>query len=372
MKHTLYAKAFILMSSAAILSCCTKKDADKKQPSSDAPVFRASIAEKITPSVKTTLREDLAVLWEDSDMVKINDALYQAAPDEEDPTKATLTYISGDAPSPGDELFAYYPASINESGTPTLPSTQYYEEGKISNNPMYAYSEDGQTLAFANICGLLEIALKGTVSVKSIKVSADKDLSGEFNIVDGSAVLIDAGSGKNGVTLDCGEEGVELNDENYTLFYIAVPPQTYQNLKIEVETTDEGFWEKTATKDATVFRNKIHTLHFQPTLFTYYIDIIIEDVAYEQGWSTGSRKSFEYKGVSVETSGNATYTNLGRWNVAVGPKKTTEVTLSVEGTMTDVSSDPECDFEISSEGFQATVTLSETTSFASFAVIYEK
>ena len=63
-------------------------------------------------------------------------------------------------------------------------------------------------------------------------------------------------SGTAGVTLDCGTEGVEIGSTAIP-FYIAVPANTYSNLKIMVITTDDEFQTRTAKSDIVVGRSSI-------------------------------------------------------------------------------------------------------------------
>ena len=133
---------------------------------------------------------------------------------------------------------AYYPTSIWNEGTLTLPSTQYYDENNLSRvSPMYACSGNTE-LTFHNICALVKLNLKGTGTVKTITASADQSLSGEFTIAgnetDGYyANVPQLRDGAATVTLDCGQ-GEALDAETYKAFYIALPKGDYSNLKFAV------------------------------------------------------------------------------------------------------------------------------------------
>lgn len=63
-------------------------------------------------------------------------------------------------------------------------------------------------------------------------------------------------SGTAGITLDCGTEGVEIGSTAIP-FYIAVPANTYSNLKIMVITADDEFQTRTAKSDIVVGRSSI-------------------------------------------------------------------------------------------------------------------
>lgn len=136
---------------------------------------------------------------------------------------------------------AYYPTSIWNEGTPTLPSTQYYAENNLSRvSPMYANSET-TSLDFHNICALVKLNLKGTGTVKTITASADQSLCGEFTIQENGtdgyyAAIIPTRDGAATVTLNCGD-GVALTADAKA-FYIALPQGEYDNLKFTVSNSD--------------------------------------------------------------------------------------------------------------------------------------
>ncbi len=114
---------------------------------------------------------------------------------------------------------AYYPTGYMGVNWPT---TQTYTEGNITGFPMKAIHEAGSsTLKFTNEGGILRLAVKGTATVKSIKVSA--------------AEL------PTPITLDCGD-GVALTSEG-KLFHIAMPTgetsKTYTDVKITLTDTDD-------------------------------------------------------------------------------------------------------------------------------------
>lgn len=240
---------------ASAFASCTKESSEI----TTAPVLKASI--EATRTTLDRVADGGKVLWVANDEISVNGSIYVATPDA-DATRAEFTLKAGQA-SANSPYVAYYPASIVSESTVTLPEVQIYSEASLANvAPMYAASEN-EDLLFHNICGLLEIVLKGDKAVKSIEISADEALSGEITVDENFNAVIKDGAEVKGVKLDCGE-GVALA-ENGTKFYIAVPVAQYHHLKVTVINVDGDEWSKESTGVANVQRNLIYTLPFDPT-----------------------------------------------------------------------------------------------------------
>lgn len=248
----------IILTAAATAVClvsCTKS----VNLQDSAMTLKASIAD-----VKTTLERTSdggKVYWTAGDKISVNGSEFTATPDPSDATRATFTLKEGD-PAPSATFKAYYPASVSTGSVATLPETQVYDGVSLSNvAPMYAQSED-ENLLFHNICGLLEVVLKGDKTVSSIVVSADEPLCGKFTVDENYNAVLAADAPAKGVTLDCGD-GVTLTAEGVK-FYIAVPAGVYHNLTFTVTDNTGAKWTRTADGNATIARNLIYTLPFTP------------------------------------------------------------------------------------------------------------
>lgn len=161
---------------------------------------------------------------------------------------------------------AYFPASLYDGTTAVLPAniTETWADGKF-NMPMYAHSENTE-LQFKNLCGVLKIIVKSEqiAAVKKIRVSsANKATSGVFTVnSDNAAVLVNPNAVDNTVTTVY-NTAVPTTAEG-TTFYVAVPAQTYQELKIDFS-SDVTFTKSMTTKsatDITVVRNTIYPIIF--------------------------------------------------------------------------------------------------------------
>lgn len=243
----------ILAAAAAMMISCDKNELQQSfAGSSDS--FYGSIDNVMT---KTTLTADDKINWEAGDEIDINGTTFVATPDASNAAKAVFDKKSGSDPAlVSGKYNAYYPASLVVDGVPTLPAVQTYSATSIAGvNPMYAQSAD-QNLSFKNICGLLEISLKGNKTITSIEVSSDNlGMSGAFTVdADNNAVV----TGDAPVVLDCGS-GVKLKAGSAAKFYIAIPAGTYENLTIFVTTADDYYAAVTA-EEAVVKRNTIYAV----------------------------------------------------------------------------------------------------------------
>ena len=222
------------------------------------------------PATKTTLDRGTVggkIAWADNDVIKINGEGYKCAPDANNPTVATFTAENLPAvPDENGKYVAVYPYSLKKDGELVLPAGQLYQNNDMAKVfPMYAETDNLENgLNFKNICGLLEITLKGTKTVSSIRV-CDQNLgmSGAFTVdAEGNAVLKDP-TVKTSAQLDCGN--TVLTPEGVT-FYIAVPAGTYSKLKVFIDSNDGIRANIQAVKEAVIERSKIYHLEFTPNL----------------------------------------------------------------------------------------------------------
>ncbi|MCQ2137502.1 MAG: right-handed parallel beta-helix repeat-containing protein, partial [Bacteroidales bacterium] len=256
-------KSFLLSIAAIPLFASCAQD-NFSAPKGESLVFTATIAN----ATRTSIDIDGSagkVNWVAGDEILINGVAYVATPDPSDATKATFekkNASDADAKDIFGEYYATYRCTFDpETGEGIIPAKQVCTAANMLPAPMVAVSEN-TSLSFLNICGVLEINLKGTKTVKDIEVSADNiGLSGKFTVLDGqSATIID--NEKGSVTLDCGD-GIALTSEG-TKFYVPVPAGEYTGLKISVHTADNNSWSTTAVRTATVEANKIYSAEFTP------------------------------------------------------------------------------------------------------------
>ena len=247
-------KSVISMGLALILamafSSCNKTEEGK----SENAMFRASTA-NVTSSDKTFVGQldgHKFVMWNENDAIKVFTrtaspfSVEASVLTTDEDAKLEVPFYGNVRES--DVYYAYYPAgkiSDLEAGNKihvTLPETQTYTEGGFAVNtyPMWAFNSE-KYFNFRSTCAILGIQLNGTAKVGSIVLSsksADEPLAGTVEI---DAAAFDPTSPsytftekKQSVTLGCGEQGVQLVENEDTTFYFVIPANTYHGIKVVV------------------------------------------------------------------------------------------------------------------------------------------
>ena len=148
--------------------------------------------------------------------------------------------MTGDAP-----YTAFYPTEIATSAnTITLSATQTSADGNLRAFPSVAVSNN-EILNFKNLCGALRINLtKNGVSVKSIAVSADKVLNGDFMVtMNGDAPTISvAGNNTNTTTLVM-EDAQDITNGHD--FFVTMPHNMYRSVQVVITAEDGSVCTKT-------------------------------------------------------------------------------------------------------------------------------
>ena len=246
------------MAAIAVLSSCTKEE-ESNANLNDSGAFYATIEDG---STRTTLDGNNKVLWSEGDKININGTEYTLN-DGDGTTHATFT---GESVS-GETFKAYYPASLYNGTTATLPATQEYDAtiNGISNLPMYAESTT-HDLKFANLCGVLAITVTSDdiTTLKSIRVSSSNhDMYGAFTVTDNNAVLSSDAGGNKKVEL-VSANALTLTSEG-TTFYIAIPATSYDMLKIELSVDGTNYTSSMTTQTTSaiaVNRNTIYSFDY--------------------------------------------------------------------------------------------------------------
>lgn len=217
---------------------------------------------------------------------------------------------------------AYFPATLSDGVTSTLPAniTETWADGRF-NMPMYAESTT-TNLQFKNLCGVLKITVKSDdlASVRSIKVSSSNcATSGAFTVnAEGAAELSTPDDVSHTVTVNY-TTPVETSAEG-KVFYVAIPAQTYQDLKIRIsDGANDKFMVTKNGADIVVERNKIYPIDFggnyEATLYrgtkSANIDGAEVDVPWVQLWEGGPK--FAAYNVGVTDGNPASYGGYYTW-----------------------------------------------------------
>jgi hypothetical protein len=268
-------KVFLFAAVAAMsLLACTKEQ-DKENPSvpeaekEEEPAVEETVvitAVTESPGTKTVLTEDggvYHVLWASGDQIKVNGYVETLATEGQPAgygpgyDKAQFTGNKPIQNNVSPRYRAIYPSSATDQYFNfILPAEQPYVADGIAAFPMYAESDD-LSFSFKNLCGIIQIKLKGEKSVSSISLAdkgADpKPMSGRFNVVSDAAVPT---TGTNGTALICSTP-VALNTSTFTSFFITVPAGEYGKLQIIIEASDGTICTLKSKNPVTVERSMI-------------------------------------------------------------------------------------------------------------------
>lgn len=219
------------------------------------------------PATKTSIeRTDFGgkIAWVGNETIIINGVNYKATPDAGNPTIATFTAENAPATPENGKYHAWYPYNFQQNGEFNMNYAFWYKGEDLGNSfPMYAVSES-ENLEFKNICGLLEIVLKGDKLIEELEVSdAEKALSGAVTIDENFNAVIKDNSTKASIKIYFKQ--VKLTAEGLKV-YVPIPAGTYNKLKVAVKTSDGFSWSTEAVKAATIERSKIYSLEFTPEL----------------------------------------------------------------------------------------------------------
>lgn len=264
-------KKYIYMAVAAIaaLSSCSSDNEiiSEKEIGNRVLTFSATMESNATRA--TLDGNENCALWEAADQISVNGVTYNAQA-----AGATTTFKAATlgVEAAGSTFTAYFPASLYDGSTATLPAIQTYTAGKF-DMPMYAASAN-TTLAFKNLCAVLAVKVTSAdiATLKSIKVRSDKKMNGSFTVIDDKAVVGDGGT--NEVEL-VSSEALTLTAEG-TIFYIAIPAQAYSYLNIYLSSDGSSYTQAMATKNAAglgaIARNEMFSIDYEKNAVQLWAD----------------------------------------------------------------------------------------------------
>lgn len=275
-----------LMTILTALGACQKIEVTSL---SEDVTIHATIEEK--DATRTVIDENNNILWSENDQIiafmkSSYGHKYQVISSFIGKSYADFSMVSSGSGSnlsvgnSWDHNVVYYPFSENieclKSGANyalevNLPTEQVYVPDSFANGSMamVAVSENNN-ITFNNVLGAIKLQLKGTQTVKLIKIEGknNEKLSGAAVVTaytDGNKPAISMASGASkSVTLNCGN-GVQLNESTATEFIIALPPVLFANgFTFTVIDADGKTHTVETDKANTVFRSSL--LNMPPVL----------------------------------------------------------------------------------------------------------
>ena len=266
----------------ALLTACQENEAlvtitDAEINSAESVELSASINES---STRTYLGEGGGVCWEQKEAIgvfylnsaqskftvraitndaKTNASLFCASPNKSGEAIAhavavypydanatlTLNYVDVDVDvdvddddnvdaQDGDNVDEQEPTLASYTVATTFPAVQSYKANSFGSgaSPMMAIAEKGSDLGFKNVAATIKLQLTGTATITKVEVTttSGKPLAGACTYtmpVDGGAPTFafnNGGDTYTTITLDCGEEGVQLKENEATNFMFTLPP----------------------------------------------------------------------------------------------------------------------------------------------------
>ena len=235
---------------------------------------------------KTVLDENNNILWSENDQIVAfmktsYGHKYQIQPSFAGKTYADFSKVSsanGDDISAGmewDHIVAYYPyaeeiscAKADDSYTldVELPAEQTYAENSFGNAtfPMVAVSDDND-ITFKNVCGGIKLLLKGTQKIKSITIQGKNNeiLSGPatvtaYNYGTPDITMTGTDAASQSVTLNCGTEGIQLNENTATEFIISLPPVVFtEGFTINITDSESNTYTVGTNEENSVLRSSL-------------------------------------------------------------------------------------------------------------------
>lgn len=252
-----------------IASCEREPMGTRLEPAPDSFQLTATIAPD-GPETRTILLDNPGVRmqtrWAAADAIGLFSSSGEAfslnltASDISDDGKTAVFRSSSALPS--GTLTAFYPANSEASFsngkiTTRFPDTQHYTSARGVSQPDPAVSLMAGTgtaasgIAFCNVMAVLKIgqAFDETTVIRSVTLRdlSGGALSGSVTIDPSKNYASELSSGPDVLTLDCGEEGVTLEQGVMGIFYFIVPARQYsQGLEITFVTKEGEHMSRTA------------------------------------------------------------------------------------------------------------------------------
>lgn len=259
-------KKYILISAAALAAICSCTKTENDSAVKNSVKFLASVEECATKAeIGEIVDGSRDVLWRTGDKITmIGTELSATVGNYSGTDKAKEGEFTFDALTiPASGAWAVY------GGTPTKVDANYIyvtRPGTIEMGSaqqaglMAAYATEGGSLSFRHADGYLGLRIKGTGSVKSIRVTTDDTsfLSGALRInISGtqSAGSVSANEGNRcgSIVLDCGT-GVKLSASEAKEFIIPMLPATYSGFLVTITLTDGKVMSKQTKSEKTIKR----------------------------------------------------------------------------------------------------------------------
>lgn len=226
-----------------------------------------------TESSRTTLGDDEKVLWSDGEQILVLATMADASVGDIAPYSlvegagTTNGVFEGSLASTFDTYSAFYPISMYQQATTAgqilflmpVEGIVLTERNFVDGaNPMYATGSADEGLEFRNLCGILELPIKGKGRLTSISLQTTYAISGYFLVQGGSTYMYRIeGYDQYGSIEATISPAIELSESTPRSIYIILPPNIYPTMTIVTTDSDGGSTSLTTDNAINITRSHI-------------------------------------------------------------------------------------------------------------------
>lgn len=286
-------RIFLLLASVVLLLGCNRNEIiGLPQQTEEKRSFLAFTEQG--GETKTTLDgqvgdEERYIMWDVNDSIGISTGSATFAKFVNVEAESSEVGLFEGYVAASESYYAIYPYDKNATLEGSLlkfslPAVQNYKENSFGENsyPMVSKKDKEGDFNFKNLCGILVLRITGDFSVKSIRFTAKDANGGDINLSGKATVdmayirtpeLEMSIDSFPFVVLDCGENGVQLDETESVPFHIVLPAGEYSTFKIEIRSVDGRLYVKEGTKPLTIKRSiATKTGAFAPDIVEIEID----------------------------------------------------------------------------------------------------
>ena len=265
MKKNLFMVAAVAL--MALVSC-NKEEINGGEPQVQQPSyyveFTASLEDDAT---KTSYAADLKkTKWSEGDEIAVNGKKFKVTELYEDGFSARFINVEELGENFGEPYTAVYPYNANENTT-VIPAEQTVVDGSFAEEAVaaVAYSAEGNTLSFKNICSVIMFQV-ATSGVTELEFASNAALAGTINVNvnNGADPTYTVASASN--TIKVKPSGTSF-DTNATYYVSVLPTLGAEGTKQTFEIKSEGVVVKSG--NVTFKRSKVMNAKSIEVKYTY-------------------------------------------------------------------------------------------------------
>lgn len=267
-------KKFSLLFAAVVILSVACDVADNKEHPINGTKNRIAATTEISTSPRTTMGEGYSVVWSQDDQLILLGEMNDDASNYDinlytlvEGAGTTNGLFEGTLSSSFDTYYALYPSSTLQGYSPggvfllSLPveNAIYTERNFVDGaNPMYGVGTMENGIKFKNLCGILELQVKGAGTIAEMHIEADQALSGHFLVTNGETTLQSMeGYDQYATIIATISPAITLSESTPRSIYAILPPATYTHLSITTIDTAGNSTTLTASNPVTITRSVI-------------------------------------------------------------------------------------------------------------------